>query len=145
MRIFDLRIYLSILLTAISISSCSDDSETDIPNDNEVDLIVGEWLFESENDYACGTNAVVNERLAESSTIRIYKQDGTWETFVDGNPDWTGTWEALGDGNYSFYYNDDEVTQTWELEFVDNQNTMRFGIENPCEGETQTYTVWIRQ
>ncbi|MCO5723219.1 hypothetical protein [Robiginitalea marina] len=145
MKFFKLSSYQFVILFTLILTSCSDDSGDDSINEEGVDLIVGEWLFVSENDYFCGTNEVATERLAESNRIYVYNEDGTWQEFENGNPDWTGTWESLGDGSYSFYYNDDRVTQVWELEFVDNGNTMRFGIENPCEGETQTYTVWTRQ
>lgn len=151
MKTTNFKVYLFSVLLSFLMFGCSDsdDSQDDNSNLNEVDLIIGEWLVITENDYFCGTNDVAVERATDPNQIRVYNEDGTWQDFEDGEPDWTGTWENLGDGNYSLYYDNDQVEQSEEIEFVDNGETMRFGVDGQCfegnDGDLYTYTVWIRQ
>ena len=147
MKTYNSLLYLFALVFTLSFSSCSD---SDSVNSENVDLIVGEWLVVTDSDYICGTNNVDTERFADPNQIRVYNENGTWQDFEDGVPDWTGTWEYQGDGIYDIYYNDDKVLQVTGIEFPDD-NTMRFGTEdrNRCDDNPNLtiygYTVWDRQ
>ncbi|MEP3209544.1 MAG: hypothetical protein ABJN95_10165 [Maribacter sp.] len=61
-------------LTLLSFS-CSNDSEID--KLEVTDLIIGEWILISENDYDCKTDEVIYERLSQNEQIDVYHADGT--------------------------------------------------------------------
>ncbi|MGB5229493.1 MAG: hypothetical protein WBN55_14600, partial [Eudoraea sp.] len=149
--------YLTALFLLLTCTSCSDDSDNNIDNPEAVDLIVGEWLFVSENDYYCGTEDVRTERPASDNgydQIWVFKSDMTYESYDDGvlndAEDQMGTWESLGDGMYRLNYTvySEARFSTTEVEFVQS-NTMKFGVDDECVDfggdNIYTYTVWTRQ
>lgn len=160
MNTANIKAYLLSVLLSLIMFGCSnsDDSEDDNMNQEGVDLIIGEWLYQSENDYECGTHNVVNERLAsdnESVGTRVFTVEGTYQNFDDGvldeAEDQMGTWEYLGEGIYRMNYTvfGDPRSWSFEIEFLDNGNTMRFGVDDECfegnDGDIYSYTVWTRQ
>ena len=100
MKTYNSILYLFAVVFSLSFSSCTDNDSDDSEN---VDHIIGEWLFVSENDYRCGTNEVVTDRPASDNgydQIWIFKGDMTYESYDDGvlkdAEDQMGTWEILG-------------------------------------------------
>lgn len=144
---------LSILLIfATLIFSCSKDSESGAPE--TANLIIGEWFFMSENDYRCGTDVVVNERLGtdnESESVDNYNADGTWASLdTNGNTiqGEGGTWRSLENNNYEIYFEGDMVTQNLKIEF-DGNNVMKYNMDEECFGvgdeSRHTYSVYNRR
>lgn len=135
------------------LAACSKNSENDdIEPEN---LIVGEWIFISENDYFCGTYDVAMKHGSDQSVqTMVFEEDGTCMYYIEGETfsgeSFTGeemnTWENLGNGIYTF--NSETDTATVKIEF-DGNNVMRFQIGECFEsagGENlYGYTVWNRQ
>lgn len=157
MKIYNSTFFLFALVIVLGFASCSDDSDNENTNPDGVNLIIGEWLFVSENDYFCGTDDVRTERPASDNGYDqtwVFKSDMTYESYDDGvlndAEDQMGTWQYTGDGFYELSYTvfGEPRKDTVEIEFV-NDNTMNFGIDDECRGvgeeSTYTYTVWIRQ
>lgn len=142
-------ILFSLILLLVS---CSKDSESDESKPEK--LIIGEWLFISENDYRCGTDdEVVTERLGtdnEAPHYDRYNEDGTWERRNGTEPyEPGGTWENLGNYQFEIYFSPDDVTDIITIEF-DGNNVMNYNIDRQCielaNGENiHSYTVWNRQ
>lgn len=133
--------------------ACSKDSEN---NTNSKDLIIGEWLFISENDYQCGTEEIVVERLGsnqETVQTMIFTEGGAYMNYDDGElvtaEDQMGTWRFLGNDVFEFNYsvNGEPEIDMVKIEF-DGENTMKFGVDSSCfdsQGESRyTFTVWTR-
>lgn len=128
--------------------SCSSDSDEDI--DNEVfELLVGEWLIESESDYYCDSDSVYREIITDPNQIYEYRSDGTWQKFTDGIEDEIqfGTWEKISSVKYAIDHQGDNVQYSVTVEFVGN-NSMKFDIDE-CrdeDGESiYTYELYTRQ
>ncbi len=142
-------LFLILLITI----SCSNDSESEEENQTQ-ELLIGEWLVISEHDYFCDSEMIANERFADSNRSIRFNEDGTYESFLDGQPweaeDQNGTWENRGNGNYRFFYTVNGAPRSDEalIEFEGN-DTMKYGIDDPCfesNGESlYTFTVWTRQ
>ena len=155
MKTYNSLLYLFALVFTLSFNSCSD---SDSDNPESIELIVGEWLLVSENDYRCGTDEVMTDRPASNNGYDktwVFKSDYTYENYDDGvlddAEDQMGTWENLGEGIYRLNYTvfGEPRSDTAEIEFVTNGNTMRFGVDDECRGtgdlSSFTYTVWTRQ
>lgn len=141
-----------LLALATLIFSCSKDSESSAPE--TPNLIIGEWLFISENDYRCGTDEVVIERLGtdnESELVNKYNLDGTWVSIdTDGNAiqGEGGTWKSLENSTYEIYFTQDEVSQVLTIEFQGN-DVMNYNVDEECfvvgDASLHTYSVYNRR
>ncbi|MDC6387535.1 hypothetical protein PP182_02495 [Maribacter sp. PR1] len=157
MKISKSLIYLFVTVLTFSLSSCSNDSDDD-SMEEATELIIGEWLFASQNDYRCGTDEVVTDRPAsdnEYDQTLVFNSDMTYLRYRDGElvdfEDQMGTWENIGDGFYRLNYTVEGEPDSYslEVEFIGN-NTMNFGIDDPCveistKGNIYTYSVYNRQ
>ena len=142
MKIIRLQILISMVV--LLLTACSKDSENG--NSDSQDLIIGQWLFISENDYFCGTDNVVGERLAEREIIDIYYSDGTWKSIDDGVQAISGTWEKSTNGRYSIYFGNDDVTQLITIEI--EGNTMKYnptGCFDSFGENIYVYSLYNRQ
>lgn len=150
MNFLPMRLFVSILLITMS---CSDDVELEAKNMTQ-ELLIGEWLVLTEHDYFCNSETIANERFAENDLIVRYNEDGTYESFLDGQPweaeDQNGTWESTSNDSYRLFYtvNGSSRSEDVVIDFVGNE-TMNFGINSPCfmsNGEDlYTFSTWTRQ
>lgn len=145
------KIQVMLFSAVILLAACSKDTEKDTAEPQE--LIVGEWLFISENDYRCGTEEVVVERLgSDQETVKtmVFTEDGAYMNYDDGvldtAEDQMGTWEYAGNGNFIFYYtvNGEARSSTSQIEF-DGENIMKLGIDSECfmQGDQSLYTYSV--
>lgn len=145
------KILLLSLVITLFLAACSKDSDDNI---NSTNLIIGEWLFISENDYRCGTDdEIISERLGvdnEFAHYVRYNADGTWDRKNGTQPfEFRGTWESLGNNRFEIFFELDNVTDTVPIEFSGN-DVMHFNIDRQCielaNGESiHSFTVWTRQ
>ena len=128
--------------------SCSSDSDEDMDNE-VVELLVGEWLIESESDYFCSSDAVYREIITDPNQVYEYRSDGTWQKYTDGVEDefQFGTWEKISSDSYAIDHQGDNVQYSVTVEFVGN-DSMKFDIDE-CrdeDGESiYTYELYSRQ
>jgi hypothetical protein len=147
-----MKIQKSLLIVVISFAflhfSCSSDSDEDMDNE-AVELLVGEWLIESESDYFCGSDTVYREIITDPNQIYEYRSDGTWQKYTDGVEDefQFGTWEKISSDTYAIDHQGDDVQYSVTVEFVGN-DSMKFDIDE-CrdeDGESiYTYELYARQ
>ena len=145
------KVQLLLSVAILLFVACSKDSEDNI---SSTDLIIGEWLFVSENDYRCGTDdEIISERLGVDNEFPHYvryNEDGTWDRKNGAEPfEFRGTWESLGNSRFEIFFELDNVADTVPIEFS-GDNVMHFNIDRQCvelaNGDNvHSYTVWSRQ
>nr|WP_299069355.1 hypothetical protein [uncultured Allomuricauda sp.] len=142
-----LFIIVAVTLPLIQLS-CSSDSDQAM-QDEAVELLIGEWLIESESDYFCGSDTVYREIITDPNQIYEYRSDGTWQKYTDGVEDefQFGKWEKISTDTYTIDHQGDNVQYSVTVEFVGN-DSMKFDIDE-CrdeDGESiYTYELYERQ
>lgn len=134
---------LTLLFISILTVSCSKNEDDSNEEEKALDAIIGEWVFISENSYACDTEEVIVERLGDQdiNSITVYKADGTYVEYIDFETDdieTSGEWKKLSGNEYeikqlvnnyedpstydtNFDFIDDNTVQTDTSHCVDNQ------------------------
>ncbi len=127
----------------ISLIACSEDSDSEAPEMEAQQLIVGEWDFISEHSYYCTNDEIATERPADGVVNTFtFNADGTYEENEDGTLSNKGEWTLNENGTYQIVETEnryDDVLGNYELtvEF-DGQDIMKWDVYG-CQNDSDTY------